>query len=200
MGRKKLTAAQKAANKVERERKKINARNLKEVGGAGSLFAYLAEEVTFDQAAWNMRRTKGLAVEQMHASPCSPLAFAFDHFRVNVVESFARTVFTAGEFEELRAYCHHTYPSPVYWRSFWKGVLTGEKRAVLSIRREPAANTFGFRVVPDRELPAVGFVPPLTPAGFDARFPAVEAKQTAEAETSDATFAAAMAKIHNTGE
>lgn len=196
MSKPKLTAAEKAARKVERKRAELQKKELAAVGGPESLFANEAAEVTTGQAAWHLRRTKAEMVEHLHWGPAGKVSHALDVFKtVAGIEPEARRLLGDGWYAKLLHYCRRTF-SPGYWYGFWCGVLSGDKEVVFGFTKvdDPAAK-LGFRMVPAEVFPPPGWVPAMTKAEFYERWPYKEPALGPEPAESVELFAEVMARI-----
>lgn len=176
--RTKLTPAEIAARRTEKKRAELERRNLAAVGGPNSLFRDEAVTVTTEQAAWHLRREQAVGREQALGGTGSALDVQLDLLRLAMVERFAVAAVGETGFTRLRDYCRRVYPSVGYWLGFWRRCLTAGDQVVFEyLRLEGPPFKPGFvKLLPAESWPADGWVPPLTTAEFDERFPVWDSK------------------------
>lgn len=174
-GRRKLTVAQ----QVEQKRKRLQERELKAVGGAGSLFVGEAATVTSEQAYWQLRRewaggggaTSGLGSTFWSGSRVDR---GIMWLEIATIERYAVDQF--GELGRAAAeYARRTYPMPDYGRSVWHDWLTGRK--LVPMRHERVELGGGrVRVNSCDPFPPSPVRAWMTDAEFDGMFPPLDGR------------------------
>lgn len=182
----KLTKEEKDRRKNERKAQAMNAAALRDVGGAGSLFATEAETYTPADAFWHRRHTVSRMVSHLHEGPASPLGKAMQLFRTIAMERDLAPMF-GDDFGRLRDKCRDKFRCSSYWYTFWKAAACGEAVTMgLERYHDPeAVNARNPEGVRCREI-TYTCPTPMSAAEFYSRFPYTEPTYFSEPEHDDA--------------
>lgn len=159
--RKKLTEAEKLRRKAERKAADMTARDLKSLGGPGSLFADLVRVWTPEEAARHQllgKITDGYPFLMTDAGN-----YGLVMIQVRHLERLAERHMGAEAVRNLRTYIERTYPDS-YWAMIWRDVLAGRRRiatkmALCCVTEKPFVIEYAvypaeeFVPVPAEEIP-----------------------------------------------